>query len=91
MGAVEGSITIALVAFGGSEATTPYAVLLYRIISFWFILVIGWLFIGQLALQVRGGRWQRQAMTTEVEAGPVAYEPVGTQGSIGASGEEGAR
>ncbi len=91
LGVVEGSITIALVAFGGSEATTPYAVLLYRIISFWFILVIGWLFIGQLALQVRRGRWQRQAMTTEVEAGPVAYEPVGTQGSIGASGEEGAR
>ncbi len=75
LGVVEGSITIALVAFGGSEATTPYAVLLYRIISFWFILVIGWLFIGQLALQVRRGRWQRQAMTTDIEAGPIAYEP----------------
>jgi uncharacterized protein (TIRG00374 family) len=75
LGVVEGSITIALVAFGGSETTTPYAVLLYRIISFWFILVIGWSFIGQLALQVRRGRWQRQAMSTDIEAGPVAYEP----------------
>ena len=75
LGVVEGSITIALVAFGGSESTTPYAVLLYRIISFWFILVIGWSFIGQLALQVRRGRWQRQAMSTDIEAGPVAYEP----------------
>ena len=41
------------------------------------ILVIGWLLIGQLALQVRRGRWPRQALTSEVEAGPVAYAPAG--------------
>ena len=35
---VEGSITVALVAFGGAEASTAYAVLLYRVISFWLIL-----------------------------------------------------
>jgi uncharacterized protein (TIRG00374 family) len=75
LGVVEGSITVALVAFGGAETSTAYAVLLYRIISFWFILVIGWLFIGQMALQVRRGRWQRQAMTSDVEAGPEAYAP----------------
>lgn len=75
LGVVEGSITVALVAFGGSEASTAYAVLLYRIISFWFILLVGWLFIGQLALQVRWGRWARQAMASDVEAGPVAYGP----------------
>ena len=74
LGVVEGSITVALVAFGGPEASTAYAVLLYRIISFWMILVIGWLFIGQLALQVRRGRWSRQALSSEVEAGPEAYE-----------------
>jgi len=73
LGGVEGSITVALVAFGGPEASTAYAVLLYRLISFWMILVIGWLFIGQLALQVRRGRWNRQALTSEVEAGPDAY------------------
>ena len=43
LGVVEGSITVALVAFGGAETSTAYAVLLYRIISFWFILVLGWL------------------------------------------------
>ena len=75
LGVVEGSITVALVAFGGAEASTAYAVLLYRVISFWLILVIGWALIGQLALQVRRGRWPRQAMTSEVEAGPVAYGP----------------
>ncbi len=75
LGVVEGSITVALVAFGGPEASTAYAVLLYRIISFWMILVIGWVFIGQLALQVRRGRWNREALSSEIEAGPVAYEP----------------
>ena len=74
LGVVEGSITLALVEFGGPEASTAYAVLLYRLISFWMILLVGWLFIGQLALQVRRGRWARQALSSEVEAGPEAYE-----------------
>ena len=78
LGVVEGSITVALVAFGGAEASTAYAVLLYRIISFWMILAIGWLFIGQLALQVRRGRWTRQALSSDVEAGPDAYGPAKT-------------
>ena len=84
LGVVEGSITVALVAFGGAEASTAYAVLLYRLISFWLILVIGWLLIGQLALQVRRGRWPRQALTSEVEAGPVAYGPAGAGAGPGA-------
>ena len=82
LGVVEGSITVALVAFGGAEASTAYAVLLYRVISFWMILVIGWALIGQLALQVRRGRWPRQAMTSEVEAGPEAYAPGGVMPSV---------
>ena len=70
---VEGSITVALVAFGGAETSTAYAVLLVPDHQFWFILVLGWLFIGQMALQVRRGRWNRSAMAAGVEAGPVAY------------------
>ena len=74
LGVVEGSITVALVAFGGAEASTAYAVLLYRIISFWLILVIGWLFIGQLALQVRRGRWTRaRPWRARWRPGPEAY------------------
>lgn len=73
LGVVEGSITIALVAFGGSEASSTYAVLLYRLISFWVILGVGWLLIGEMALEVRLGRWQRSAMESTVEAGPEAY------------------
>ncbi len=76
LGVVEGSITVALVAFGGAETSTVSAVLLYRVISFWLILAIGWLFIGQLALQVRRGYWSRQALASTVEAGPEAYAPL---------------
>jgi putative heme transporter len=41
LGVVEGSLTMALVAFGGGEAATVAAVLLYRILSFWLPLPIG--------------------------------------------------
>jgi hypothetical protein len=90
LGVVEGSLTIALVAFGGQVSSTTDAVLLYRLISFWFILVLGWLLIGEMALEVRRGRWRRSAMGAPVEAGPVAYEPGGAgvamAGAAGAAG-----
>jgi putative heme transporter len=42
LGVVEGSLTIALVAFGGAAQSTVVAVLLYRVLSFWLALPIGW-------------------------------------------------
>jgi uncharacterized membrane protein YbhN (UPF0104 family) len=42
LGVVEGSITIALSYFGGSEPAAIAAVLLYRILSFWLELPVGW-------------------------------------------------
>jgi uncharacterized protein (TIRG00374 family) len=73
LGVVEGSITVALVAFGGAESSTAEAVLLYRLVSFWFILALGWSIIGQLAFEVRRGRWPREVMDIEAQAGPEAY------------------
>jgi hypothetical protein len=70
LGAVEGSITIALVAFGGARVTTVDAVLMYRIISFWLILLIGWALWGVLALGVRRGKWSSQPLAAERDAGP---------------------
>jgi putative heme transporter len=49
LGVVEGSLTIALVQFGGAEASTVAAVLLYRILSFWAELPVGWATWGVLA------------------------------------------
>jgi uncharacterized membrane protein YbhN (UPF0104 family) len=43
LGVVEGSLAIGLVAFGGAEEATVAAVLLYRLLSFWLALPVGWL------------------------------------------------
>ncbi|MDE3085818.1 MAG: UPF0104 family protein [Acidobacteriota bacterium] len=53
LGVVEGSLTIALVAFGGAETSTVAAVLLYRIISFWGELPVGYAVWGALAVKTR--------------------------------------
>jgi len=50
IGVVEGSITLALVAFGGAETITLAAVLLYRLISYWGCLPTGGL--AWLALRI---------------------------------------
>ena len=42
LGVVEGSLTIALTYFGGARASTVAAVLIYRIITFWAELPVGW-------------------------------------------------
>jgi uncharacterized membrane protein YbhN (UPF0104 family) len=60
---VEGSLTIALVAFGGVETSTVAAVLLYRILSFWVELPLGW---GTWAAIV----WSDRGDGLETEAAP---------------------
>ena len=55
LGVVEGSLTIALVAYGGSTAGSAYvaAVLLYRILSFWLPMPLGWMAWAGLRVQAR--------------------------------------
>ena len=86
LGVVEGSITIALVAFGGAQTATVDAVLLYRLISFWLVLLVGWGLWGHLAYQVRRGYWSRSALETPVEAGLDA-DPSSTSGAELCSGD----
>lgn len=69
LGVVEGSLTIALVAFGGAETSTVAAVLLYRILSFWAELPIGWATWAAIAWATR--RERRQA-TAGAESNEVA-------------------
>ena len=54
LGVVEGSLTIALVAFGGAETSTIATVLLYRLLSFWLELPVGWATWGVLVFRRRG-------------------------------------
>lgn len=84
LGAVEGSLTIALAYFGGAHTGTVDAVLVYRLISFWGVLAAGWLAWGWGALGVRRGRWPRHAMDAPVEVAPVpALAPDPAPGPIG--------
>jgi uncharacterized protein (TIRG00374 family) len=53
LGVVEGSLTIALVYYGGQEASTVAAVLLYRLISFWGFLPFGWAAWGAVSYRNR--------------------------------------
>ncbi|HEY5024307.1 MAG TPA: YbhN family protein [Acidimicrobiales bacterium] len=70
LGVVEGSLTIALVQFGGAESSTVAAVLLYRILSFWAELPIGWATWGYLV-------WSGRSVTTsEPRPEGVLNEPV---------------
>ncbi len=72
LGVVEGSLTIALVAFGGNRVSTVEAVLIYRLISFWAQLVVGWAGAGWLAWGVRSGRWRRRVFAPVGEVVAVA-------------------
>ncbi len=42
LGVVEGSLEIAIIAFGGGTASSVAAILIYRIMSFWILLPLGW-------------------------------------------------
>ena len=59
LGVVEGSLTVALVTFGGGKFSTVAAVLVYRLISYWLLLPVGWGAWGTLAL---AGRNRRRAL-----------------------------
>ncbi len=56
IGIVEGSLTFALIAYGQSASEAVAIVLLYRIVSFWGVVPLGWLSWAYLALQQRRGR-----------------------------------
>jgi putative heme transporter len=81
LGAVEGTITIALVAFGGDKVSTAIAVLMYRLLSFWLILLIGWAMWASLAWGVRRGRWIREARSARVVAGLAPPHGIGMAGA----------
>lgn len=78
LGVVEGSLQIALVAFGGDATSTVAAVLLYRILSFWVELPIGWVTWGYLAWAGR----RQQAVAPTAAALPAQADPPGKVGGM---------
>ncbi|MHB8294725.1 MAG: lysylphosphatidylglycerol synthase transmembrane domain-containing protein [Acidimicrobiales bacterium] len=69
LGVVEGSLTIALVAYGGGDTSTVAAVLIYRLLSFWLVLALGWLAWIAIAARARRSRPAMLKPAAEVEAG----------------------
>jgi uncharacterized protein (TIRG00374 family) len=84
LGVVEGSLTIALVAFGGAATSTVLAVLLYRVISFWLILPTGWGALAWLAWTGRRRPWTVPAAVGD--AGNPGSSGAGTGGAAAATG-----
>jgi len=84
LGVVEGSLTIAIVAFGGAAPATVVAVLLYRILSFWLPLPIGWGSWAWLAWTGRRRPWPRPA-----PPGSADTPGEGTDGGPAAAGQPG--
>jgi uncharacterized membrane protein YbhN (UPF0104 family) len=68
LGVVEGSLTIALVAYGGSTAGSVAAVLLYRILSFWVPMPLGWMAWAGLRVEARRHPMPETGIIAEVEA-----------------------
>ena len=69
LGVVEGSLSIALVAYGGAQEPAVAAVLLYRLISFWLVLPFGWLsYLGTNVVRRRAGQ-ARLARAETIEGG----------------------
>ena len=58
MGVVEGTSSVLLVAYHMPTATAIAAVMLYRIISFWILVPVGWGAVGVLLAMQRRGRTQ---------------------------------
>lgn len=78
LGVVEGSLTVALVAYGGVETSTVAAVILYRIISFWIFLPCGWLAWAILAARDKRADRSARLASRNFEEPAVAQEVVGT-------------
>ena len=69
LGAVEGSLTVALVTFGGGAESTVAAVLLYRLVSYWMMLPVGWTSWSVLALAGRRSKRDEPSQVPALESG----------------------
>lgn len=62
LGVVEGSLAIALVAYGGAQESAVAAVLIYRLISYWMTMPFGWVAYAYTVLK-RNSRNSQTSMT----------------------------
>jgi hypothetical protein len=53
IGLVEGSLAVILVAYGAHRAPALAVVLVYRFLTFWLVITIGWIAIAVIEWRVR--------------------------------------
>lgn len=56
LGIVEGSLAVILVAYGAKKVPALAVVLVYRLLTFWVVIIVGWCSIGVIEWRVRRGR-----------------------------------
>jgi uncharacterized protein (TIRG00374 family) len=53
IGIVEGSLAVILVAYGAKKVPALAVVLVYRLLTFWLVIIVGWISIGVIEWRVR--------------------------------------
>jgi len=53
LGIVEGSLAVILVAYGAKKVPALAVVLVYRLLTFWLVIIVGWISIGVIEWRVR--------------------------------------
>jgi putative heme transporter len=69
LGIVEGSLAVILIAYGAARATALATAIAFRVVTFWFAIVVGWASVGLIAWQAR-----RRAGRAIPGTGPAAAE-----------------
>jgi uncharacterized protein (TIRG00374 family) len=68
LGIVEGSLAVILVAYGAKKVPALAVVLVYRLLTFWLVIIVGWISIGVIEWRVRRGANEVLAETATVTA-----------------------
>lgn len=66
IGIVEGSLAVILAAYGASRVPALAVVLVYRLLTFWLVIIVGWITIGVIEWRVRRDAVARPGETTVV-------------------------
>jgi hypothetical protein len=53
IGIVEGSLAVILVAYGAKEVPALAVVLVYRLLTFWVVIVVGWICVAVIEWRAR--------------------------------------
>jgi uncharacterized protein (TIRG00374 family) len=70
LGIVEGSLAVLLAAYGIARGPAITAALAYRLVSFWLVIVVGWVSVGLIAYQGRRRPGHHRPPPIEIELPP---------------------